>query len=537
MRSVMTVVLIGVFACGGSKPKPNPVDNTPTTTAEPVDAKRPPAPAKPGSAVRVAFVDSNNSIVLEGVIIEQAIKEPAIGATVVVSGPTLVGEQVVIADERGTFAMGSLPPGKYELTVYYSNATTKGAFEIRQGKRTKVEIDLEPTPAGDVGEVVQIDAAPEPTYPNAYEALQHGALAQTIKLGEAELAKSPSSKLHAMLAIARYGFALEAARYDLFAFGGNKKTGKDFAKGVATLAAELDKAQAHLTAAAKDPKFSLELCVACMPQDGHMQLVPEGLFDIERDKQGKELPEKDKRRRPTYRFDYGDLAWARAMLSYQQALTSIALAYDWSWADRFMGDDDQMDTDAKKLTKITIKLVDAKMIAKARGQLFAGLAASDEARIAFLAENDDDREWVPSPKQKNYASPLAVDANLYRTWEDVVLDVRSLVAGETGISFQALWELFEENDPPPGFIDFGAMLTKPKNIVIEIGAIDRIEIEKNPAKRSAMTVTLLKNLIGNGFRMQMKPSRLTGRLIQLRKDMAGDDELFEDKMKYFFWLN
>jgi hypothetical protein len=265
-----------------------------------------------------------------------------------------------------------------------------------------------------------------------------------------------------------------------------------------------------------------------------MPLVPQGLFEIERDKQLKEIPEGDNRRRPTYRFDHGDIAWGRAMLSYQQALASLALAYDWQWVDMFLDDDKPR---GKKPTKITIKLVDAKKVAKAREQLFAGLAASDEARLAYVAETDDDREWVPSPKQKNYAAPLPVDANLYRTWEDVVLDVRSLVAGETGISFQALWELAEEKDAPPGFIDFGAMLTKPKNIVIDVTMIDRIDDEKNPAKRATLMVSFIKNLIGNGFRMQMKPSRLTDRFIQLRKDMSANDEVFSDKLKYFFWLN
>jgi hypothetical protein len=529
MRSLTTVVLIGLFACGGSKPKPKPVDNTVTTVMDPKQA--PPPQGKP--AFRVLYVDSSNSITLEGVINDKAANDFAIGATVVVTSPALQGEQVQITDEHGAFAMGSLPAGKYEMTVYYNDSTTHGAFEVKQGKRTKVDVDLV---SGGAQEVVQIEAAPEPEYKTAYEALQHGALAQTIKRGEAELAKAPSSKVHAMLAIARYGSALEAARYDVFAFDGNKKTGKDFTAGLTALAAELEKAQGHLAAAAKDPKFSLELCVACMTVDGHMPLVPRGLFEIERDKQGNELPEDDKRRRPTYRFDYGDLAWARAMLSYQQGLVNLGLAYDWTWIDQFTKDDSH-DDESKMPGKITIKLADAKKVAKAREQLLAGLAASDEARLAYLAETDDDREWVPSPKQKSYAAPLAVDAALYQTWEDVVLDVRSLVAGETGIAFRALWQVFGEKEPPPGFIDLGAMLAKPKDIVLELAAIDRIENEKNPVKREKLTVALLQSLLGNGYKAQMKPSRLTDRLLQLHKDMAANGSGFDDKLKYFFWLN
>src|SRR5205085_11554624 len=105
------------------------------------------------------------------------------------------------------------------------------------------------------------------------------------------------------------------------------------------------------------------------------------------------------------------------------------------------------------------------------------------------------------------------------------------------ISFRALWQLFEEKEPPPGFIDLGSMLTKPKDIVIEVAAIDRIEREKNPVKREKLTVTLLQGVLGNGYKAQMKPSRLTDRLLQLRKDMAANETAFDDKLKYFFWLN
>ena len=533
MRIVLMVVLL--FACGG-KAKPKPHEDKLENTAKVEESKQAPAP-KGGSSLQMSFIDGTPSV--EGTAYELPSKEAMIGATIVITGDNLQGEQVVITDERGFFIFTTMPVGKYKLTAYYNDGTTNGAFEVKAGKRTKLVLNMEMKAGG--GDVIQIEPAPEPVFKTAYEALQHGALAQTIKLGEAELAKSPSSKLHAMLAIARYGFALEAFRFDAFAFGGNKRGGSDFAKGVATLAGEFDKVQAHLAEAAKDPKFTLELCVACMPDDGHMHLVSPGLFDIERDKQGKPIEEGDKRRKPTYKFDRGDIAWGRAMVSYQQALANIALAYDWTWVDQFMDDDSDEAPDApakKSPTKITIKLTDASKIAKARDQLLAGLQFSDDARTAYLAETDDDREWVPSPKQKNFASPLPVDSALYTTWENIVLDIRSLVSSNTGISFKALFDLTGEKGlAPGGFIDLGAMLTKPKNIVVEIGMIDKVEAEKNAGKRAKMTENFLKSLIGNGFKPTMKPSPLTERLIQLRKDMAGSNDAFEDKMKYFLWLN
>jgi len=223
------------------------------------------------------------------------------------------------------------------------------------------------------------------------------------------------------------------------------------------------------------------------------------------------------------------------MIDFHQALANITLAYDWEWIDQLMVEDNAGKPAPRT---ITIKLVEPARIAQAREQLLAGLAAADESRLAFLAETDDDREWVPNPKQNSYAAPLAVDAKLYKTWEAIVGDVRVLVAGKTGLSFKAMAAVLGiEDEAPAGFVDIGAMLRKPKDIVFEIGAIDRIEIEHNAGRRRQLTVTLLKQLLGNGYKKSMKPSPLTDRLIQLRKDVDGVNGAFEDKLKYLLWLN
>jgi hypothetical protein len=357
-------------------------------------------------------------------------------------------------------------------------------------------------------------------------------------MGKSEAAKRASSSLHGLLAIAKFGSAMEQLQRRGFDDDDDMTSAKLRAR-VAKLLADLDVVQGHLAAAAKDPKFVLELCVACMASEGGYLGVPPGLFDIERDRAGQPLPEGDPRRRPTYRFDHGDLAWARAMVSYQQALVNVALAYDWTWIDDLMKDDDDGGVDKDKVRTVTIKLIEPARIAKARELLLAGLAASAETRAAYLAETDDDREWVPSPKQKNYASPLVVDAKLYQTWEDILGDIRALVAGETGLSFEAIGKLAGvKNGTPKGYVDLGAMLTTPKDIVWDLGAMDRIEDEKNTKKRVAMTTKLFKQLLGDGYKAKMKPSPLTNRLLQIRKDLDGGfDTAAEDKLKYFFWLN
>jgi hypothetical protein len=517
-RATIIALCIAGAACGGKNPPANPPDNKPDDNGT------------AGGSANAGFtveMGAASDAPLVGMIRDAKTREPLSGVTVTVESAALQGVQTGITDERGLFALAGLPPGAYQLTAYYLDQTRSGKFDVAAGKTTRVTIDWDQSASS--GEVVVIPEAP-PDFKTALEALKRGALAQAVTLGQAELAKRPSSQLHATMALAKYGASLELFMVEARA-SDDAKASEVLRKAMTNLASGLDAVQGHLVAAAQDPAFTFELCVACMAGEGsYLLAVPPGALDVERDRSGQPLPDGDPRRRPTYRFDHGDLAWGRAIIHFQQALADVTLAYDWSWLDRIDDSDNPQPT-------VTIKLVDPDRIAKARGHLLAGLAASDEARTAFLAETDDDREWVPNPKQQSYASPLPVDAKLYQTWAEVIGDVRSLVEGKAGISLAGMWAVFGERDAPAGYIDLAAMLTTPKDITIEIDAIDRIENEKNAGKRKQQITALLQGVLGNGYKKKMKASKLTDRLIQLRKDFDTAETAFEDKLKYVLWLN
>jgi hypothetical protein len=521
------VVLMLLIACG----PPTKTGPTNTTTKPPSGD----VAAKPPSFKIDVVARRVGGPAVEGVIRDAQTKEPLAGATVIMTSPALTGEQAVITDEKGMFSLSSLPPGKYVLRTYYLDLTAEAELEVADDKLVKVSLDIDQSQVRK-NDVITIQTEPPPSFKTAKEALEKGAVEEATRLGELELAKKASSRLHGMLAIARYGAAVEILMRDGMRGDPDQSRVAGLKKALNAFLADLDRVQASLEAAAKDPGFSLELCVACMASsDGYLRVLPPGSLDIERDRAGQPLPENDPRRRPTFRFDHGDLAWGRAMISFQQAFVNIVLAYDWDWLERMIMDSG----DQKPEATVTVKLLEPARIAKARELILAGLAFSDEARVAYTKETDDDREWVPSPKQKNYASPLAVDDNLYKTWATIVGDVRSLVSGETGVSFVALGDLLKIKGAPAGFIDFGAMLKSPKDIVWELGALDKIETEKNANTRKALTTKVLKGLLGNGYKATMKPSRITDRLLQLRKDLdkQGGDQIVEDKLKYFIWFN
>lgn len=519
VRSCLVVVLVGALACGGTPPPPP--SNVTTAPAGPPESKQ------IAAGVRVTFVPNTTSISLDGTVRDSRQEEPLAGATLVVTSPLIAGELTAITDERGHFAFGDLADGTYAVTIYYADQTRELSVDVQHALTTRVAVDWKD---GDVTLPPATDAA---TYTSAIDALTHGAIEPATDLARRELALAPTARAHAMLALALYGTAIDAFHRELR----NATRAPDIAQlraGLGALTTAIDDVQAELAEAAKDPQFSLELCVGCITADGALGLPP-GFLDVERDRANQPLPEGDLRRRPTIRFDAGDVAWARAMLSFQQALADIALAYDWSWAAPILYDGRM----PKAGERITIALVEPARITRARDLVLAGLKLSDDARAAYLAETDDDREWVPNPRQSSYASPLTVDATLYATWAQVVGDVRALVDGKAGLSLPAVWALLDlGKGAPRGFIDVGAMFTAPTSIVLEVGALDRLEGEKDVKAVSKLTTQLVKDLIGNGYRTKMRASKLTDRLLAMRKELLkAGGQAYEDKLKYVLWIN
>ena len=286
----------------------------------------------------------------------------------------------------------------------------------------------------------------------------------------------------------------------------------------------LDAIDRDLAVVAADPAFTLELCLACWQydwnHDGTIDDHDQRLFEIERDDKGEGLPPNDPRRRPTFKFDVGDALWGRAMLSFQRAAAELVLAYRWS--------DINKDGDAKT---VVVHLLSADRVKRARALLLAGLDFSDKTRKAYLAETDDDREWVPNPRQHSHPVPLDANDKLYDTWEGVVGDLRRLVAGDEGISMRELGPLISTELAwlvPDAYVDVGRMLDEPVDI--------RIENEGHGDKAKAVE-RVLRGVLGHGYRESMKPSPLVGRIRSIAGELARGGDTFDEKLRYLMWVN
>ncbi|MGI5862301.1 MAG: hypothetical protein ACOX6T_09615 [Myxococcales bacterium] len=287
-----------------------------------------------------------------------------------------------------------------------------------------------------------------------------------------------------------------------------------------------------LAVAAKFPDLALDLCIACWEVDwnrsGEVDDSDRRLLEIELDENGDELAPDDPRRRPTYRFDHGDVLWARAIISFQRAIVDVLLAYRWDALNKVLPG-----LVLGMAPTITLELAHPERIAAAREALLRGLDFADAARRSYLAESDDEREWVPNPRQKDYPMPLVVDEALYQTWELVVADLRKLLSGQEGLGAADMLQLAdpsESEEMPKGYLDIGGMLARPKNIVLDLGQLMR-DLDGERAE------PLLQHFFGEFYVPTMKPSQLPTRLMRMKGEIDRGEESLGRKIRYLLWLN
>jgi hypothetical protein len=309
----------------------------------------------------------------------------------------------------------------------------------------------------------------------------------------------------------------------------------DFA--LRSAAERLDRVAEHLSRASADASFSMELCLACWKtdwnRDGRINERDSLILQVEYDEHGDRLARHDPRRRPTFHFDIGDIFWARAMVDFQRAAVAIASAYDYRQLDTMFarwGRETQVE-------EAVIPLRNREAVLRAKALLLSGLDHADRARREYLAETDDEGEWLPNPTQKNHPLPLPVDEVLYETWESVIRDVRNLITGNEGLSVTAMAQLGDHQweNPPGGYVNVGRLLERPGPIVINRSHLEAVDHYSDRAREDVEAT--LEDFLGDKYVSQMKPSPLVDTLARIRDEVDTGKESVERKLKYFLWLN
>lgn len=192
--------------------------------------------------------------------------------------------------------------------------------------------------------------------------------------------------------------------------------------------------------------------------------------------------------------------------------------------------------------RLVIPVKDKAGVSRARALIIDGLGYADRCRAAYLAETDDDREWVPSPTQKNHPIPLDVDAALYQTWADLTGDLRRLLESKEGLSLRAAAAFGDEDELgailPDAYLDLGAMLREPADLVIDLRKLEALERwKRDPAGASRALEQLLRGLFGKGYAGKMADTKLLQRFERMKRELSTGEDTFERKLRYLLWLN
>jgi len=117
---------------------------------------------------------------------------------------------------------------------------------------------------------------------------------------------------------------------------------------------------------------------------------------------------------PVVNVDQSDIHWALAYCNFAEAALHLVLAYDFD------------------ATRRSIVLADRDRVrTKAYPRLREGIRQSMRLREALLAETDDDREWIASPRQRQTSFPLVMDGGTFATWGEALTQASSLLEGRT----------------------------------------------------------------------------------------------------------
>jgi hypothetical protein len=374
-----------------------------------------------------------------------------------------------------------------------------------------------------------------PASSRAVAALQAGDFrAAETDAGEALSDDHDDAEAAAVRAIARYQAALSHLHREVMAVIDTAGRSQGFDHGRMRAAMEatteaLATIDADLAVAADDRAFALGLCMACWERDwnhsGEIDDRDRLLFQIEIDAAGERIPEGDPRRKPEFRFDLGDVYWARAMVSFQRALLELILAYRWT-------DLDQLVFGSTKLEKLVIHLDQPARVQIARTAILAGLTHAERSRSEYLAETDDQAEWVPNPRQRNHPLPLPADQALYDTWGGVLGDLRRLLESKEALHVSEIARLGDHvwEQPPRGFVDVGLMLKKPKDVVFHLEELDRLEDDED-------IEGILASILGEYYVREGKATPLIQRLVRMKGELQRGEDSLERKLRYLLWLN
>lgn len=170
--------------------------------------------------------------------------------------------------------------------------------------------------------------------------------------------------------------------------------------------------------------------------DGHVSYAESDAFAIPRrltkeDRKpapvGHDGPYRDRyNRTATFQIDQSDLSWLRGYHYLAEGVLEILSAY------RYEGE-------GRDLSEDSIRLSDASAMQRAHALFIKALQNSEQLRTMVLAENDDVREWLPSPVQRQTSFPFPMGIKDFDAWQELIQHLLLLVKGEALLPRDTEW--------------------------------------------------------------------------------------------------
>jgi hypothetical protein len=293
-----------------------------------------------------------------------------------------------------------------------------------------------------------------------------------------------------------------------------------YAKGQAILKAfhaDLTAAEATLAAIkADDVKLVLPVGAIKLDFTGTGQGAEPLAKIVERFMGARAIPENF-----TVAFDRADVTWLRGYCHLLLAILDFSLAHDGKELfDRSANvlfpsvdspyaafappakegrfDYDSIVDAIAAIHLIRLPVADKGRMTSALDHLDKCLELSAEMWRQILAETDDDREWIPSPKQKG-ALGVPVTAEMIATWKGFTAESRELLAGKKLVPF---WR----NDRDGRGVNLRKVFTEPRTFDLVLwvqGSAALPYLEKGPMTDIATWQRLMRVFEGNFMGMAL----------------------------------
>ncbi len=179
-------------------------------------------------------------------------------------------------------------------------------------------------------------------------------------------------------------------------------------------------------------------------------------------------------------FDRGDVAWLRGYCHLLMAMTEAALAYDGKELFARCGHLMFAKTDSPfseilqpkrgnaqefegvpfldmvaAIHLLNMQLIEPKRMSESLKHMESVIALSRESWKYYLAETDDDHEWIPNPKQATVMPGGAVTEEMVQGWMEFLAAADALLAGKTLVPF---WR-----GPEGKGVNFRKVFTEPRD--------------------------------------------------------------------------